>query len=79
MRAFAVSSWGRSHTCYEAPAAVAFRAGTWSLGALQATYCPNLDFDPPIRLEGIVGLRGFADSIVTIDYVSGRWLVEKAR
>ncbi|MGN6529022.1 MAG: hypothetical protein ACTHL8_21730 [Burkholderiaceae bacterium] len=80
VHAFAVQSGGRTHACLApaAASAASFQAGTWALAALPVSWCPTLAPALPLRLEGVLGLRGFADSIVTIDYVSGRWLVEKA-
>lgn len=76
---FSVSSWGRALRCYSSKATVPMRVGSWPLGALPVTYCPDLDFAPPVKLEGLVGLRGFAKASITIDYVSGRWLVVESR
>jgi hypothetical protein len=80
VRAVAVQSGGRTHACLAPAAATAasFQAGTWALAALPVAWCPTLAPALPLRLEGVLGLRGFADSVVTLDYVSGRWLVEKA-
>ena len=70
---------GRSLTCLAANAAAPLQAGTWTLTSPQLTWCTPPDAAPPLKLEGTLGLGGFRDAIVTLDYVSGRWLVEKAR
>lgn len=70
---------GRSLGCFVAPSAVTLQAGTWTLASPLVSYCPTLDVPVPLKLEGTLGLRGFGDSVITLDYVSGRWLVEKAR
>ena len=31
------------------------------------TYCPELGFVPPVKVEGVLGLAAFTDAIVTID------------
>jgi hypothetical protein len=78
VHAIPVSSWGRPHTCYEASSAVHLQAGMWPLINSPVTYCPELGFDPLVKIEGVVGLAAFTDAVVTIDYPSGRWLVERA-
>lgn len=77
VRGFESSSGGHALACFAAPAAVPLQAGTWALASPLVSWCPTLDFAPPLRLEGSLGLQGFGDAVVTIDYVSGRWLVEK--
>jgi hypothetical protein len=32
-----------------------------------------------MQLEGVLGMRAFQDTIITLDYPSRRWLVEKAQ
>ncbi len=76
---FTVSSWGRALRCYATRGAAPLLVGSWPLGELPVSYCPELDFIPPVKLEGLVGLRGFADAVITIDYLSGRWLVARSR
>jgi hypothetical protein len=70
---------GHALSCLAANAAAALQAGTWTLTSPQVIWCPPADLAPPLKLEGTLGLRGFRDAVVTLDYVSGRWLVEKAR
>ena len=74
---FAVSSWGRTLMCYSTQGAAPLQVGSWPLGLLPVTYCPELDFIPPVKLEGLVGLSGFTKAVITIDYLSGRWLVDR--
>ena len=76
---FAVRSWGRTLKCYATRGGAPLLAGSWPLGTPLVTYCPELDFVPPVKLEGLVGLRGFAEAVITIDYLSGRWLVAPSR
>jgi len=75
---FLVSSWGRPHTCYKASSAVRLQAGRWTLMDSPVSYCPDLGFATPVKVEGVIGLAAFADAVVTIDYPSGRWLAERA-
>lgn len=77
VREFQVSSWGRTHTCHVTRATASFRAGDWPLGQLPVSWCPDLGFTPPEKLEGVLGLRGFAGTVMTLDYVSGRWLATR--
>jgi hypothetical protein len=77
VRGFELSSGGHVLACFAMPAAVPLQAGTWALASPLVSWCPTLDFTPPLRLEGSLGLQAFGDAVVTIDYVSGRWLVEK--
>ena len=76
--AFTASSSSRPLACFAAPSVGALQAGTWVLAAPLVTYCPSPDVASPLKLEGVVGLRSFGEAVVSIDYVSGRWLVEKA-
>lgn len=72
---FAIPSWGRTLKCFATRSAAPMTVGRWPMGTPLVTYCPDLDFIPPLKLEGLVGLRGFTEAAITIDYVSGRWLV----
>ncbi len=76
--AFTASPPSRPLACFAAPGAGPLQAGTWVLAAPRVTYCPLPDAATPLKLEGVLGLRSFGDAVVSIDYVSGRWLVEKA-
>ncbi len=78
-QAFATTVRGHALSCLAANAAAPFQAGTWTLTSPQVTWCPPAEAMPPLKLEGTLGLRGFRDAVVTLDYVSGRWAVEKAR
>jgi hypothetical protein len=77
VRGFELTSGGHALACFAVPAAMPLQAGTWALASPLVSWCPTLDFAPPLKLEGSLGLQGFGDAVVTIDYVSGRWLVEK--
>ncbi len=76
---FEVPSWGRTLKCYATRASAPLQAGSWPLRTLLVTYCPELAFNPPVKVEGLVGLRGFGEAVITIDYLSGRWLVAQPR
>lgn len=78
VRTFRVSTWNRQHTCFETSPTVRLQAGSWSLAHASVDYCPELGFTPPEKLEGIVGMTSFQDAVITIDYVSRRWLARTA-
>ena len=78
VRSFRIHAWGRDHDCQAAPAGAVLRAGKWQLAQATITFCPTLGFNPPMKLEGVLGMHAFRDSIITLDYPSQRWLVEKA-
>ena len=72
---FAIPSWGRTLKCFATRSAASMTVGNWPVGIPLVTYCPDLNFVPPVKVEGLVGLRGFSEAAITIDYMSGRWLV----
>lgn len=75
VRTFEVSSWGRRHRCFEMTSKHELTVTGYRLKAPLVSYCPELGFDAPIRLAGILGLRSFRGRIVTLDYPSRRWLI----
>ncbi len=72
VRTFPISSWGRQHTCFDTAPTARLQAGHWDLKT-SVTYCPELGFNPPQKLEGIVGLAAFSGAVITIDYRGERW------
>ena len=73
VRTFPISSWGRQHTCFDTAPTTRLQAGHWQLKT-SVTYCPELGFNPPQKIEGIVGLGAFPGAAITIDYPGERWL-----
>jgi hypothetical protein len=79
VRSFSVHSWGRDHACHAAAAGPAIRINEQPLAQATITYCPELGFHPPVPLEGVLGMRSFLGSVITLDYPSRRWLVERVQ
>lgn len=73
VKTMSVQSWGRQLPCYETALAGGFDAG--GAQELQATvsYCMEQEFDFPVNVIGVLGLRPFGDSVIALDYLSGRW------
>lgn len=78
VRKFATWSWNRQHFCFETKPAVRLQAGRWAMADSPVDYCPELQFTPAVRLEGVVGLDAFSNAAITIDYHAGRWLARPA-
>jgi hypothetical protein len=76
VRSFTIQAWGKEHTCFSAPGRP-LRVGVLAVPSGAVQYCPTLGFEPPIHLMGVVGMKLFGDATITIDYRSGRWLVEE--
>jgi hypothetical protein len=76
---FTINSWGKSVDCLLTHANAEIAVDKFGLTAREVTYCPALPFQPPLRLAGIVGMRFFRDRVLTIDYPSRLWLVQKPR
>ena len=76
---FTVKSWGKEVECFLAQASTDVTIDTFQLVARNVNYCPTLQFRPPVRLVGIVGMYLFRNSVLTIDYPGRLWLVEESR
>jgi hypothetical protein len=79
VRSFSITAWGREVACYATDEGADFLAGAHLVRAPTISFCPELDFHPPLKLDGVLGMRPFRESILTLDYVAGRWLVEEAK
>jgi hypothetical protein len=73
---FTVNSWGNKLQCRLTQASTAVTVDDFQLVAREMTFCAALPFRPAIQLIGIVGMRLFRNSVLTIDYPSRLWLVE---
>lgn len=72
-----VQSWGHSLICYLAEADIQWTIGQGQTRALSVLYCPlQQSFRPPEPLLGVLGMRAFGTSTLTLDYVSERWRVD---
>jgi hypothetical protein len=47
-----------------------------TLDEYQVSYCAQSAFVPGQKVFGILGLKHFGDSTITLDYLSRRWLVK---
>jgi hypothetical protein len=79
VRAFDIPAWGRSHTCYAASMTGDLDVGGVRLHSPQVTYCPDLGFESPMKIAGVLGMHAFGDATLVVDYAAGRWLVEAPR
>lgn len=73
VQTMSVQSWGRQLPCYETALAGGLEAG--GVKGLQASvsYCVDQAFHFKVEVLGVLGLRPFADRVITLDYVSDRW------
>lgn len=62
-------------TCYETPMADGVAVGRKALPPVMASYCVGHGFKAPLKLVGVLGLQPLGRRLVTLDYVSGRWLL----
>ncbi|GAB3252849.1 hypothetical protein [Chitinimonas naiadis] len=77
VRHFTVPSWGKQLDASAAEIDSPWQAGTMPLGKLRITYIPDLAFQPPVKLIGVLGLQSLGKAVVTLDIVGGRWQVAR--
>jgi hypothetical protein len=74
---FKVMSWGKQISCYKAKIKGPMSIATMlTLDEYQVSYCAQSAFEPGQKVFGILGLKHFGDSTITLDYLSRRWLVK---
>jgi hypothetical protein len=71
-----VSSWGNDIGCETSQLGVPIRVSRYTLDTGVLGYC-KLPVDIGVPLAGIIGLAGFAQQTITIDYPSRKWKVTR--
>ncbi|MGV7210318.1 hypothetical protein ACLB1G_20985 [Oxalobacteraceae bacterium A2-2] len=73
---FQVNSWGKQIPCYETEVAAPVGIGNMlEVPQMQASYCVLDAFKPGQKLAGLLGLRHLNGHVITLDYLSRRWLL----
>lgn len=70
------SAWGKIKHCYTSKTDKALTIGATYRSDFSFTYCPDLNFQYPLNITGIVGLAFFKNAVLKLDYANGLWLVE---
>jgi hypothetical protein len=75
---YKVNSWGKQISCFETsrhgPLVI---AGLRTLDTFRVSYCQHPDFSTRQKVVGLLGLRDLMDSVITLDYRSLRWSIER--
>ncbi len=72
---YQVHSWGKQITCYAMTVDGSVDiAKSLRVAPFHASYCAYA-FQPAQKLFGLLGLRHLNERVITIDYVSRRWLI----
>ena len=74
---YRLESWGRDVQCFEKAVDRALEVGGLTVNQLRASYCVDQGFKAPIQLIGVLGLRPLSDKVITLDYLSRRWILEE--
>ncbi len=74
---FKIASWGKQINCYKAKIKGPMSIATMlTLSEYQVSYCVLDAFVPGQKVLGVLGLKHFGDSTITLDYLSRRWIVK---
>lgn len=75
---YKVSSWGKQISCFETSRRGRLViAGQRTLDTFRVSYCQHPDFSTRQKVVGLLGLRDLMDSVITLDYRSLRWSIER--
>jgi hypothetical protein len=76
VRSYTVNSWGRQIQCFDTdtPGSIRF-APTILIERVRVSHCSYSSFQPGQKLAGLLGLLHLNQRVLTIDYLSRRWLV----
>lgn len=77
VKTFSVNSWGSQVRCYESTATAGVEVGGVPLRHV-ASYCVDRAFPSPVKLIGVLGLRPLGGRVITLDYLSRRWMLSAA-
>jgi hypothetical protein len=73
---YKTNSWGKQISCFETRANGPLTiANTLKLNTFRASYCAFEGFKPGQKLLGLLGLKELMGHVVTLDYLSQRWLL----
>lgn len=74
-----IPAWGEIKQCYGSTATKTVSIGGRRMSEISINFCPDLGFEFPLQIMGVVGTAMFKDFIVYLDYKNGRWRIENAR
>jgi hypothetical protein len=78
VQAYTVNSWGKQVPCFTTDAPGSILIGpSLSVSHFSVSYCALESFKPGQKLIGVLGLRYLNDRIITLDYLSRRWLISE--